>query len=215
MMIERMGRKHEKDGEECGSTGGCGHRLLDSGGEGDFEVVMVANSVLDFCETNKKGLPKRSVSVLRAWLFEHFLSPYPKDIFIPLWIIMTPKSKFMNVADSGFRGKACSWTNWKQDIETNVKSIRKNGKLATKSVSGVMENWLQTPWHHSLASRGSSTPLRLSSDDVDPEVMDLRSYAGYVKSYDKETKIYHVKYGDDEEENLILSNENVKFHVSF
>ncbi|PPE01624.1 hypothetical protein GOBAR_DD01341 [Gossypium barbadense] len=27
----------------------------------------------------KRGLPERSVSVLRAWLFEHFLHPYPKD----------------------------------------------------------------------------------------------------------------------------------------
>ncbi|XP_057745430.1 homeobox protein BEL1 homolog [Arachis stenosperma] len=26
------------------------------------------------------GLPKRSVSVLRAWLFEHFLHPYPSDV---------------------------------------------------------------------------------------------------------------------------------------
>ncbi|XP_023534137.1 BEL1-like homeodomain protein 1 [Cucurbita pepo subsp. pepo] len=27
----------------------------------------------------QKGLPERAVSVLRAWLFEHFLHPYPKD----------------------------------------------------------------------------------------------------------------------------------------
>ncbi|CAL0311411.1 unnamed protein product [Lupinus luteus] len=28
----------------------------------------------------QRGLPERSVSVLRAWLFEHFLHPYPSDI---------------------------------------------------------------------------------------------------------------------------------------
>ncbi|KAG4134100.1 hypothetical protein ERO13_D08G136100v2 [Gossypium hirsutum] len=28
----------------------------------------------------KRGLPERSVSVLRAWLFEHFLHPYPSDV---------------------------------------------------------------------------------------------------------------------------------------
>ncbi|KZV24400.1 POX family protein isoform 1 [Dorcoceras hygrometricum] len=28
----------------------------------------------------QRGLPERSVSVLRAWLFEHFLHPYPNDI---------------------------------------------------------------------------------------------------------------------------------------
>ncbi|XP_073150665.1 BEL1-like homeodomain protein 1 [Henckelia pumila] len=27
----------------------------------------------------QRGLPERSVSVLRSWLFEHFLHPYPKD----------------------------------------------------------------------------------------------------------------------------------------
>lgn len=28
----------------------------------------------------QRGLPERSVSVLRAWLFEHFLHPYPSDV---------------------------------------------------------------------------------------------------------------------------------------
>ncbi|KAA8522439.1 hypothetical protein F0562_013200 [Nyssa sinensis] len=28
----------------------------------------------------QRGLPERSVSVLRAWLFEHFLNPYPSDV---------------------------------------------------------------------------------------------------------------------------------------
>ncbi|XP_052187818.1 BEL1-like homeodomain protein 5 [Diospyros lotus] len=28
---------------------------------------------------HQRGLPERSVSILRAWLFEHFLHPYPKD----------------------------------------------------------------------------------------------------------------------------------------
>ncbi|PKA47017.1 BEL1-like homeodomain protein 1 [Apostasia shenzhenica] len=27
----------------------------------------------------QRGLPERAVSILRAWLFEHFLHPYPKD----------------------------------------------------------------------------------------------------------------------------------------
>ncbi|KAL4570752.1 hypothetical protein LXL04_026413 [Taraxacum kok-saghyz] len=28
----------------------------------------------------QRGLPERSVSILRAWLFEHFLHPYPSDV---------------------------------------------------------------------------------------------------------------------------------------
>ncbi|KAL1323025.1 hypothetical protein HN51_068043 [Arachis hypogaea] len=65
----------------------------------------------------------------------------------------------------------------------------------------------------------------LSFDNADPEAfiglrckvfwpMDIKWYAGHVKGYDIETKIHHVKYDDGEEENLILSNENVKFHIS-
>ncbi|MED6138307.1 hypothetical protein PIB30_073073, partial [Stylosanthes scabra] len=65
----------------------------------------------------------------------------------------------------------------------------------------------------------------LSFDNADPEAfiglrckvfwpMDIKWYAGHVKGYDMETKIHHVKYDDGEEENLILSNENVKFHIS-
>ncbi|PKA66281.1 Homeobox protein BEL1 like [Apostasia shenzhenica] len=28
----------------------------------------------------QRGLPERSVSILRSWLFEHFLHPYPSDV---------------------------------------------------------------------------------------------------------------------------------------
>ena len=28
----------------------------------------------------QRGLPERAVAVLRAWLFEHFLHPYPNDV---------------------------------------------------------------------------------------------------------------------------------------
>ncbi|XP_042430732.1 BEL1-like homeodomain protein 8 [Zingiber officinale] len=46
---------------------------------------MGENSTLGFMENNQpvwrpqRGLPERAVSVLRAWLFEHFLHPYPTD----------------------------------------------------------------------------------------------------------------------------------------
>ncbi|XP_057436320.1 histone H3-lysine(4) N-trimethyltransferase ATX1-like [Lotus japonicus] len=74
-------------------------------------------------------------------------------------------------------------------------------------------------------SRTAKKWVTLSFDNADPEAfvglrckvhwpMDLKSYAGYVKGYDIEAKIHHIKYDDGEEENLILSNENVKFHVS-
>ncbi|KAG6538518.1 BEL1-like homeodomain protein 8 [Zingiber officinale] len=46
---------------------------------------MGESSTLGFMDNNQpvwrpqRGLPERAVSVLRAWLFEHFLHPYPTD----------------------------------------------------------------------------------------------------------------------------------------
>ncbi|GAU36968.1 hypothetical protein TSUD_57460 [Trifolium subterraneum] len=44
------------------------------------------NSNVDFVEPQQqhvwrpqRGLPERSVAILKAWLFEHFLHPYPTD----------------------------------------------------------------------------------------------------------------------------------------
>eukprot|EP01018_Ginkgo_biloba_P016966 Gb_22513 [translate_table: standard] len=47
----------------------------------------------------QRGLPERSVSVLRAWLFEHFLHPYPKD-----------SDKHMLARQTGLtRGQVSNW----------------------------------------------------------------------------------------------------------
>ncbi|KAJ0976668.1 hypothetical protein J5N97_012142 [Dioscorea zingiberensis] len=47
----------------------------------------------------QRGLPERSVSVLRAWLFEHFLHPYPKD-----------SDKIMLAKQTGLsRGQVSNW----------------------------------------------------------------------------------------------------------
>ncbi|KAH1156541.1 hypothetical protein GYH30_051373 [Glycine max] len=74
-------------------------------------------------------------------------------------------------------------------------------------------------------SRNVKKWVGLTFDNADPEAfvglrckvywpMDLKAYIGYVRSYDKETKIHHVKYDDGDEESLILANENIRFHVS-
>ncbi|XP_028759661.1 histone-lysine N-methyltransferase ATX2 [Neltuma alba] len=75
------------------------------------------------------------------------------------------------------------------------------------------------------ASRTVKRWVRLTFDNADPETlvglrckvywpMDLKWYIGRVRGYDSETKIHHVKYEDGDEENLILSNEKIRFHVS-
>ncbi|XP_020593829.1 BEL1-like homeodomain protein 9 [Phalaenopsis equestris] len=50
---------------------------------GDHAFSQRRNSSLTFGQPQvwrpQRGLPERAVSVLRAWLFEHFLHPYPTD----------------------------------------------------------------------------------------------------------------------------------------
>ncbi|KAK6145756.1 hypothetical protein DH2020_019625 [Rehmannia glutinosa] len=45
--------------------------------------------------------------------------------------------------------------------------------------------------------------------------LDASWYSGHIDGYNSETGRHHVKYEDEEEENLMLSNERIKFHVSF
>ncbi|XP_023005645.1 BEL1-like homeodomain protein 1 [Cucurbita maxima] len=75
----------------------------------------------------QRGLPERSVSILRAWLFEHFLHPYPKD-----------SDKHMLAKQTGLtRGQVSNWfinarvRLWKPMVEEmyleEVKEQEQNG----------------------------------------------------------------------------------------
>ncbi|KAK4478796.1 hypothetical protein RD792_014295 [Penstemon davidsonii] len=85
----------------------------------------------------QRGLPERSVSVLRAWLFEHFLHPYPKD-----------SDKIMLAKQTGLtRSQVSNWfinarvRLWKPMVEEmyteEMKENERNGsddnKITTKS----------------------------------------------------------------------------------
>uniref|UniRef100_A0A2P2L8Y3 Histone-lysine N-methyltransferase ATX2 n=1 Tax=Rhizophora mucronata TaxID=61149 RepID=A0A2P2L8Y3_RHIMU len=67
--------------------------------------------------------------------------------------------------------------------------------------------------------------IRLSLDDVDPEAflglpckvywpLDADWYAGHVVGYKSKSNQHHVEYEDGDEEDLILSDEKVKFFIS-
>ncbi|EOY01255.1 Histone-lysine N-methyltransferase ATX2 isoform 1 [Theobroma cacao] len=79
-----------------------------------------------------------------------------------------------------------------------------------------------------LGFTGSATAkkwVRLSFDDVHPKAfvglqckvlwpLDADCYSGRVVGYKSETNRHHVEYEYEDEEDLILSNEKLKFHVS-
>eukprot|EP01018_Ginkgo_biloba_P032676 Gb_01695 [translate_table: standard] len=73
----------------------------------------------------QRGLPERSVSVLRAWLFEHFLHPYPKDA-----------DKHMLARQAGLtRGQVSNWfinarvRLWKPMVEEMYMEENKEAEL--------------------------------------------------------------------------------------
>ncbi|KAL5220332.1 hypothetical protein ABZP36_025045 [Zizania latifolia] len=70
-------KENNKDIAVFGLAGG-------SGGAGAGAGLQRGNSASAFGQPHniwrpQRGLPERAVSVLRAWLFEHFLHPYPTD----------------------------------------------------------------------------------------------------------------------------------------
>ncbi|KAK8279567.1 hypothetical protein V6Z11_D09G120000 [Gossypium hirsutum] len=90
----------------------------------------------------QRGLPERAVSVLRAWLFEHFLHPYPKD-----------SDKHILAKQTGLtRGQVSNWfinarvRLWKPMVEEmyleEVKEQERNGSevKANKSVQKESES---------------------------------------------------------------------------
>ncbi|XP_010557446.1 PREDICTED: BEL1-like homeodomain protein 5 isoform X2 [Tarenaya hassleriana] len=72
-------------GEEYSVLGGKGElfRAPRTAGQGQFRHVGIMPH-LHHHHSNawrpQRGLPERAVSILRSWLFEHFLHPYPRDL---------------------------------------------------------------------------------------------------------------------------------------
>ncbi|KAE8692994.1 BEL1-like homeodomain protein 6 [Hibiscus syriacus] len=88
----------------------------------------------------QRGLPERAVSVLRAWLFEHFLHPYPKD-----------SDKHMLAKQTGLtRSQVSNWfinarvRLWKPMVEEmymeEVKEQEKNANETEQKESGCSSN---------------------------------------------------------------------------
>ncbi|GMH02783.1 hypothetical protein Nepgr_004622 [Nepenthes gracilis] len=80
----------------------------------------------------QRGLPETSVSILRAWLFEHFLHPYPKDF-----------EKIMLARQTGLtRSQVSNWfinarvRLWKPMVEQMYKEDAGNVEMGSSSSTG-------------------------------------------------------------------------------
>lgn len=93
----------------------------------------------------QRGLPESSVSILRAWLFEHFLHPYPKD-----------SEKLKLARQTGLtRNQVANWfinarvRLWKPMVEEMYKEEFGDSNIDIKSSP---ENASKVSWNNSLFS---------------------------------------------------------------
>ncbi|GKU87587.1 hypothetical protein SLEP1_g1963 [Rubroshorea leprosula] len=98
---------------------------------------------------------------------------------------------------------------------SNAGSIRKRRRDSNKNLEKV-----------SKSSMARKKWFRLSFDGVDPETfiglrlqvfwpLDADWYIGRVVGYNTESNRHSVKYEDGDQEDLVLSKENIKFYISF
>lgn len=118
----------------------------------------------------QRGLPERAVAVLRAWLFEHFLHPYPTD-----------SDKLMLARQTGLsRSQVSNWfinarvRLWKPMVEEiHMLESRQAQKAATQKDDHQNAN----KFSDSLASENPSTSKRTRSEF--PGGNDLHSELSY------------------------------------
>lgn len=119
------------------------------------------NTSIGYLENNQpvwrpqRGLPERAVSVLRAWLFEHFLHPYPND-----------SDKHMLASQTGLtRNQVSNWF-----INARVRlwkpMVEEIHMLETKGVSGMdLNNASKRNTRKSIITEGDPEPESQSNNN--------------------------------------------------
>ncbi|KAK4258590.1 hypothetical protein QN277_005025 [Acacia crassicarpa] len=134
----------------------------------------------------QRGLPENSVSILRAWLFEHFLHPYPKD-----------SEKAMLARQTGLtRSQVSNWfinarvRLWKPMIEEMYKEEIENVDLHSSSSTEE-------------ASKVSKSDVKISDDGCDDLQQSQSSLA------DKNSKDSRSDKQTEEQQRLSFDDRSV------
>ncbi|KHN42028.1 BEL1-like homeodomain protein 2 [Glycine soja] len=104
----------------------------------------------------QRGLPERSVNILRAWLFEHFLHPYPSDADKHLLARQTGLSR--NQVSNWFINARVRL--WKPMVEEMYQQELKEAESAEdreNNNSNISGNQAQTPTTPSAATTSTAT----------------------------------------------------------
>ncbi|GAA0183640.1 homeodomain transcription factor [Lithospermum erythrorhizon] len=126
----------------------------------------------------QRGLPERSVSVLRAWLFQHFLHPYPKD-----------SDKIMLAKQTGLtRSQVSNWfinarvRLWKPMVEDmyneEMKEQEKNASEAKTTKSENEDLTSKTTPSQEVSPRLENqnfTPISMSTTSTSPSGIQNQS----------------------------------------
>ncbi|MCD7453463.1 hypothetical protein HAX54_021004 [Datura stramonium] len=133
----------------------------------------------------QRGLPERSVNVLRAWLFEHFLHPYPSEADKHLLSRQTGLSK--NQVSNWFINARVRL--WKPMVEEMYQQETKEEETDQEEEEQQQEKQAQTPMHDrnsNMATLAAATTMPLSSvrsefnaNERDPSknIINYRQYA--------------------------------------
>lgn len=124
----------------------------------------------------QRGLPDRSVNILRAWMFEHFLNPYPSDADKYLLSRQTGLSK--NQVSNWFINARVRL--WKPMVEEMYQKEAKE-ELATSSSNNdqnISTN-AQTPIDAPQPITGSEINKEKDENDPTPNAVDPSSVGGY------------------------------------
>ncbi|CAL5045231.1 unnamed protein product [Urochloa decumbens] len=111
----------------------------------------------------QRGLPERAVAVLRAWLFEHFLHPYPNDVDKHILARQTGLSR-SQVSNWFINARVRLWKPMVEEMYTEeVKQKSEN-----PSGGGGDGSIIKPEQHNTRAIAGGESQLRTSSGAGNP-----------------------------------------------
>ncbi|KAJ6408736.1 hypothetical protein OIU84_008436 [Salix udensis] len=138
----------------------------------------------------QRGLPERAVVVLRAWLFEHFLHPYPTDTDKHMLATQTGLSRYQ-VSNWFINARVRLWKPMVEEIHSlETKGLLENNRSSGKNDGNSAEGAGQPDGDHHQASKVLGTQSECSRkigysggsrDELDAEEWDQekRSRVGF------------------------------------
>ncbi|KAL3526704.1 hypothetical protein ACH5RR_011360 [Cinchona calisaya] len=108
----------------------------------------------------QRGLPERSVTILRAWLFEHFLHPYPSDADKHLLARQTGLSR-NQVSNWFINARVRLWKPMVEEMyqqESKEETEERETTSHSESQSNIVNNNAQTPKPNTTSTTNTTTP---------------------------------------------------------